>query len=46
MLFCSANAISATGEIVNVDGVGNRTNAMSFGTKKVVVACGHEQGHP
>ncbi|MCG6878260.1 MAG: lactate utilization protein [Deltaproteobacteria bacterium] len=38
--FCSANAISATGEIVNVDGVGNRTNAMSFGTKKVVVAAG------
>ena len=38
--FCSANAISATGEIVNVDGVGNRNNAMSFGTKKVVVAAG------
>jgi L-lactate utilization protein LutB len=38
--FCSANAVSATGEIVNVDGVGNRTNAMSFGPKKVVVAAG------
>jgi hypothetical protein len=38
--FCSANAISATGEIVNVDGVGNRTNAMSFGNKKVVVVAG------
>jgi hypothetical protein len=38
--FCSANAISATGEIVNVDGVGNRTNAMSFGPKKVVVIVG------
>ena len=38
--FCSANAISATGEIVNVDGVGNRTNAMSFGPRKVVVAAG------
>ena len=38
--FCSANAISATGEIVNVDGVGNRTNAMSFGTQKVVVVAG------
>lgn len=38
--FCSANAVSATGEIVNVDGVGNRTNAMSFGSKKVVVAAG------
>ena len=38
--FCSANAIAATGEIVNVDGVGNRINAMSFGTRKVVVVAG------
>jgi hypothetical protein len=37
---CSANAISATGEIVNVDGIGNRTNAMSFGTRKVVIIAG------
>ncbi|QTA80342.1 LUD domain-containing protein [Desulfonema limicola] len=38
--FCSANAISATGEIVNVDGVGNRNNAMTFGCPKVVIAAG------
>lgn len=38
--FCSANAISAKGEIVNVDGIGNRTNAMSFGPKKVYVIAG------
>jgi L-lactate utilization protein LutB len=38
--FCSANAISATGEIVNVDGVGNRTNAMCFGPRKVIVVAG------
>lgn len=38
--FCSANAIAMTGEIVNVDGVGNRTNAMSFGPKKVVIVAG------
>lgn len=37
---CSANAISATGEVVNVDGIGNRTDAMSFGPKKVVIAAG------
>ncbi len=37
---CSANAISLTGEIVNVDGVGNRTNAMSFGPKKVIIVAG------
>lgn len=38
--FCSANAISMSGEIVNMDGVGNRTNAMSFGPKKVVIVAG------
>ncbi|BBO91230.1 lactate utilization protein [Desulfosarcina ovata] len=38
--FCSANAISATGEIVNVDGIGNRTNAMTFGTRKVIIVAG------
>lgn len=37
---CSANAIAATGEIINVDGIGNRTNAMTFGTRKVVIAAG------
>ena len=38
--FCSANAISISGEIVNVDGVGNRTNAMTFGPSKVVIVAG------
>ena len=38
--FCSANAISETGEIVNVDGIGNRTSAMTFGPKKVIVIAG------
>jgi hypothetical protein len=38
--FCSANAISMTGEIVNVDGVGNRTSAMSFGPRKVMIVAG------
>lgn len=37
---CSANAVSATGEIVNVDGVGNRNNAMTFGCPKVVIIAG------
>ena len=37
---CSANAISATGEIVNVDGVGNRTNAMTFGCPNVIIVAG------
>jgi len=38
--FCSANAISLTGEVVNVDGVGNRTNAMAFGPGKVIIVAG------
>jgi len=38
--FTSANAISAEGEIVNVDGVGNRTSAMAFGPKKIVIVAG------
>jgi L-lactate utilization protein LutB len=38
--FTSANAVSATGEVVNVDGVGNRTSAMAFGPKKVVIVAG------
>jgi hypothetical protein len=37
---CSANAVSVTGEIVNVDGVGNRTNAMCFGAGKVILVVG------
>jgi L-lactate utilization protein LutB len=44
--FCSANAISATGEIINVDGIGNRNNAMTFGTKKVVIAAGVNKIRP
>ncbi len=37
---CSANAISTAVEIVNVDGVGNRTNAMTFGCPNVVIVAG------
>jgi hypothetical protein len=37
---CSANAISEEGEIVNVDGIGNRVAAMTFGPRKVVVVAG------
>ncbi len=44
--FCSANAISLTGEIVNVDGIGNRTNAMTFGTRKVIIVAGMNKVTP
>jgi hypothetical protein len=38
--FCSANAITMNGEIVNVDGAGNRTSAMAFGPQKVFIVAG------
>lgn len=44
--FCSANAVSASGEIVNVDGIGNRTNAMTFGTQKVMIVAGMNKVTP
>ncbi len=38
--FCSANAVAETGEIVNVDGIGNRSAAMTFGPGKVIIIAG------
>jgi len=43
---CSANAISATGEIVSMDGVGNRTAAMTFGPRKVIIVAGMNKVRP
>lgn len=43
---CSANAVSLTGEIVNVDGIGNRVSAMSFGPRKVVIIAGMNKVRP
>ncbi len=36
----STNALTETGELVNIDGFGNRVAALSFGPKRVVVAAG------
>lgn len=43
---CSANAISATGEIINIDGAGNRIAASMFGPKKVVIISGMNKVTP
>jgi hypothetical protein len=43
---CSANGISLTGEIVNVDGAGNRNAAITFGPKKVVIVAGMNKVRP
>lgn len=36
----STNAITEKGELVNIDGVGNRVSAMYYGPKKVIVVLG------
>ena len=36
----SANAISSDGQMVNIDGLGNRVAALSFGPKTVIVIAG------
>ena len=38
--FCSANGITAQGEIFNVDGAGNRVAALCCGPKKVFLVAG------
>lgn len=40
LFLTSSNALTLKGELVNIDGAGNRTNAMSFGPKKVVFLVG------
>ncbi|WP_242951299.1 lactate utilization protein [Clostridium kluyveri] len=36
----SSNAIAATGELVNIDGIGNRVSALIFGPKNVIIVAG------
>ena len=36
----SANAVAETGEIVNIDGVGNRVAGTLFGSKEIYLVCG------
>lgn len=36
----STNALTEGGELVNIDGLGNRVSAMFYGPKKVIVVCG------
>jgi L-lactate utilization protein LutB len=36
----STNAISEDGQLVNIDGTGNRVAAMIFGPRQVIVVCG------
>jgi len=40
IMICSTNAITLNGILVNLDGMGNRVAAMSFGPKKVILVVG------
>ena len=40
LFLSSSNAITAKGEIINVDGKGNRTNSTTYGPKKVIIIAG------
>lgn len=40
LFLCSSNAVTLTGELVNVDCVGNRVSAMTFGPRKTIIAVG------
>ncbi len=40
VFFMSSNALTVDGELVNIDGTGNRVAALTFGPKKVVVVVG------
>jgi len=43
LFLSSANAITEKGDIVNIDGFGNRVNAMTFGPKKVIIVAGYNK---
>jgi len=40
VFLCSTNALTRDGKLVNIDGVGNRLAALTFGPKKVIVVVG------
>lgn len=42
----STNAISATGELVNADGIDNRVAPLIFGPKNVIVIAGINKVEP
>lgn len=43
LFLTSSNAVTLAGQLVNIDGVGNRVGAMTFGPKKVIVVAGRNK---
>jgi L-lactate utilization protein LutB len=46
VFLASSNAITEDGQLVNVDGMGNRVAAMIFGPSKVILVCGQNKVVP
>lgn len=43
LFLSSANAITLNGELVNIDGIGNRVNSINFGPGKVILVVGYNK---
>jgi L-lactate utilization protein LutB len=43
LFFCGANAVTETGNLVNLDMIGNRVGALTFGPRNVVVLVGRNK---
>lgn len=43
LFLAGTNAITLSGQLVNIDGIGNRVGAISFGPKKVIVVVGRNK---
>ena len=43
LFLSSSNAVTLHGELVNIDGFGNRVNAMTFGPGKVILVVGYNK---
>jgi hypothetical protein len=43
LFLSSVNAVTMNGELVNIDGMGNRVNATNFGPKQVILVAGYNK---
>ena len=43
LFLTSTNAVTLNGELVNIDGIGNRVNSMNFGPGKVILVAGYNK---
>jgi L-lactate utilization protein LutB len=43
LFLSSVNAVTMNGELVNIDGMGNRVNATNFGPQKVILVAGYNK---